>query len=410
MDTYYTIVEVLLSVYSGKNLKDILTKCSDEQYIAKIKNHCFGILRNYYAITYCLSQLVKKPVKDVSLLIILQIAIFEIKYSVKPEHAVTNDIVEFTKVYFGNTKLSSFVNAVCRNYIRVKNDLDLALDKDYSLKYNLPEWFICKLKNQYREEYKSILEGLTGHPAFGLRVNNRSLDLNSYLQLLDKEQVGYGLEDGKLFLNQPLPVDQIPLFAEGAVTVQDIAAQYTYDILRNNNVIPEKVLDACAAPGGKTCQILENYDVKLLAIDNSPLRLQKIEQNLNRLGLKCDLGVADATQKGWWDQKHFDLIIADVPCSATGTLKRNPDIKINRSEKDLDNFIQLQRSIIKNLLSMLQPGGYMLYITCSVFKDENQFNMMWLTENMDNISLVDEIQILPARNNDGLYYALIQKK
>ncbi len=408
METYKKIIEVLLAVYSGKNLKEELVNVGNNPYLAKIKNHCFGILRNFYTLDFIIRNLIKHPVNDKRLNIILQIAIFEIKHSNKPVHAITNDLVELTKEIYVNKKIAAFVNAIARNFIRNKDQLEESLEKDYSLKYNLPNWFIDKLKKQYKINYKQILDGFAYHPGFGLRVNSKKIVLEKYLVSLEECGLEYGITDGKLYLKKSCDVNSLPLFKDGVVSVQDIAAQYTVNILQKNNVQPKKVLDACAAPGGKACQILENYSVNLTAVDCSLSRLDKIRQNLQRLELSCETIVADAASDIWWDKNKFDLIIADVPCSATGTIKRNPDIKVNRKEADIQNFVETQRKIAINLSQMLENNGYLLYITCSIFKDENRENVDWLISQIPGLTLIDELQILPSETSDSLYYALLQ--
>lgn len=408
MNEYYKITKILSAVYSGKNLKEEIADIGNNPHLAKIKNHCFGILRNYYAINYIIRKLTNKPIKNKDLVIILQIAIFEVKFSHKPQHAITNDIVNLTKKYFGNLKYNSFINAVTRNYIRNQTELEVDLEKDFSLKYNLPNWFIDKLKIQYKNNYREILTGFNYHPAFGLRVNNQKINFADYLKLLEQQNIEYGILDRKLYLLQACDVKLLPLFDEGGISVQDIAAQYTLDILLKHKIYPEKVLDACAAPGSKTCQILENIATKLTAIDNSESRLGKITENLNRLNLNAQVLLADAGNKDWYNGEEFDLILADVPCSATGTIKRNPDIKVTRRKSDITNFVDIQRRIVKNLSELLKNGGYLLYITCSVFKEENQENVEWFIKNLPGMRLIDELQILPTKYNDSLYYALMQ--
>ena len=409
MDTYYKILLVLEAVYSGANLKQELIKYSADNHAAKIKNHCFGILRNSYAINFIIKKLVARPSIAVKLNIILQIAIFEIKFSNKPAYAVTNDIVNFTKDVFNNDKFNSFVNGVSRNYIRQQEEFELLIQNDYSLKYNLPEWFITKLKVQNKANYKLILDGFNHHPAFGIRINQHKIASSEYLQLLTAANIEYGIIDHKIYLTEPCDVYQLPHFENGYISVQDIGAQYCLDLIQKHNLKVTNVLDACAAPGGKTCQLLENLDLKLLAIDIEASRIKKVEENLQRLGLKAKTLVADAGQQKWWDKQKFDLILADVPCSATGTIKRNPDIKVNRSEFDILNFVQVQRRIVNGLWTMLEDQGHMLYITCSIFNEENQANVEWFSSNLAGFKVIDELQIFPGEHNDSLYYALIQK-
>ena len=409
MDTYHQIIQILVAVYSGANLKLELAKYASDQHSAKLKHHCFGILRNYYAINYILQSLLKRPVASVQLKIILQIAIFEIKYSTKPDYAVTNDLVNLTREVFIKDKFTALVNGVARNYIRQRAKFEVEIEKNYSLKYNLPEWFITKLKKQYKGNYSEILSGFDHHPGFGLRVNPLKIEFDAYLNLLTTAGIEYGVVDSKLYLPMACDVFQLPNFDQGYVSVQDIAAQYGLDLLQKNTVQAQRVLDACAAPGGKTCQLAENLSVQLTALDINVDRVSQIQTNLQRLGLSAVTLLGDAATKSWWDGAEFDLILADVPCSATGTIKRNPDIKLNRSAADLSNFVTTQRSIVNNLWTMLKPNGFMLYITCSIFHEENQANISWFKDNLAGFKPTDELQIFPRAHMDSLYYALIQK-
>jgi 16S rRNA (cytosine967-C5)-methyltransferase len=234
--------------------------------------------------------------------------------------------------------------------------------------------------------------------------------LGEYIEILKQNNIKYIInEDNKICLEKALDIKDVPLFTDGVSSIQDVAAQYVVNILNQNNIIPKKVFDACAAPGGKTCQILENYNCTLTAMDISSDRLEKIKQNLQRLDLKAKTMVGDAFNLDWWDKNKFDLIVADVPCSASGTIKRNPDIKINRTYDDVIKFTESQRKIVLSLWNCLEDNGYLLYITCSIFRDENQDNIAWLKNNIKGFKLIDELQIIPTEYSDSLYYALVQK-
>lgn len=408
MNTYLLIIKILNLVYSGKNLNDVINLHRDSLEFPKIKNISFGILRNNFSLNYIINSLVKRI--DNEMRIVLQIALFELDYSSKPEYAIVNDTVNLSYELTGKSSLKTFVNGVLRNYLRTKDDLIAKINQDYSLKYNLPNWFIDKLKIQNKKNYLAILEGLNNHPTLGLRINYRKITHAKYLELLKNKKLEIGEVGNKISLVKPIKVDDIPGFNDGLVSVQDIAAQYVVDVLQKNKIIPRKVLDICAAPGGKTCQLLENYDCEILATDINSNRLEKIEQNLVRLELKSKLMVADALSDDWWNNEKFDFILADVPCSATGTIKRNPDIKINRTLEDISKFAKLQKNIISNIWKMLSTNGYLLYITCSLLNEENQDNILWFKSNLNNFYVVDELQILPSIHNDSLYYALICKK
>lgn len=407
MDEYHNIIACLQKVYSGKNLKEVLNKYDLDRKRNKIKNHCYGIIRHYYQINYIVNKLSKKTEKLA--LIILQIGIYELKYSSKPDYAVINDLVKLIKIK--KNKLAGFINAVLRNYIRNKDKFDIEIANQKNLKYDLPDWLINKIIEQYPNEKFQILSNLALPSGFGIRVNQKLIDSDKYIEQLNQKEIDYFVIDNKIILDKSYSIKEVPGFNEGLVSIQDVSAQYLIDLLNKYSILPLNVLDACSAPGGKLCQLLENYDnLNATALDNSEERLKRVTQNLERLGLNAKLIMADASNKNWWDGKKFDLVIADVPCSATGTIKRNPDIKINRLKSDIKTFIDQQRKIVKNLFDVIEDNGFMVYITCSILAEENQYNIKWFSDELNKFNLIQELQILPSEKSDSLYYALIQKK
>lgn len=405
MQEYHLIIKCLKEIYSGKNLKEVILKVDDNKYRNKIKNHCYQILKNYYSIKFILTKLLKKiPNQDVYL--ILQIGIYEITYSVKPSYAIVNDLVNLTKKY--NEKYKNLVNAVLQNYLRKKDLLKQELI-DYKVGANLSNWLSDKIIEYYPNEYEQIFNALNADVKITLRINKRKINIEKYIKVLEDNKIEYKVLNNVIILEKENNIINIPFFADGYVSIQDSAAQYISDILAKYSIQPKRILDACAAPGGKTCLLLENYDLDLTALDNSQNRLDKIKENLNRLDLNCKCILADAASKDWWDYNKFDFILADVPCSAIGTIKKNPDIRINRLETDISKFVELQRKIVVNLFDMLETNGYMLYVTCSILKDENEDNIKWFSNNIVGFELITDIQILPDLYNDGLYYALIRK-
>lgn len=407
MNEYQIIINILQNVYLGQNLNNSLNIDEKQVNIPKIKNVCYGVLRNNFSINFIIRKLVTKCHELDN--IILQIGIFEINYSKKKVYAIINDLVDLNYSITQNDKRKNFINAVLREYLRQQENLDKLIDKDYSLKYNLPNWMIDKLKIQNKKNYLQILKDLNNHPSFGIRVNLNKTRLEEYKQLLNQNHMDFEIIDNKICLLNPCSVQELPLFNEGAVSIQDVAAQYTIDILKQNHIKPYLVLDACSAPGGKACQILENYKVDLIALDIDNNRLNMVQQNMQRLNLNAKIELGDARNKDWWNGTKFDLVLADVPCSATGTIKRNPDIKINRMEYDIENFVKTQREIVSNLWDVLEKYGYLLYITCSLFNEENLENTSWIKQNLIGSELIDEVHILPTKFNDSLYYSLFKK-
>ena len=406
MQDYIVALQIITNVLDGKNLTEVFNTTTINHDInrAKIKDICYGFMRNYYKINYYLKQLVKISPDDERIELIIKIAIYEILFTKKPEHAITNDMVNLIFEITNVVEHKNFVNAVLRNFIRKKDELKFG---DLESKYDMPLWIINKLKNDYKHNYVNILQNLNLEPKLGLRLNTNKITQEEYVKILDSSQIKYLIKRNKIVCDKIIGVDKIPLFAEGIVSIQDIAAQELidfYDIPKNSYV-----LDACSAPGGKSCQILENYNVNLLALDIDSDRINKVRDNLHRLNLHANVVVGDASKLLWWDKQLFDIIIADVPCSATGTIKRNPDIKLQRTEWDIDCFVETQRKIIFNLWKTLKIGGKLIYITCSIFKEENQENIQYFVQKLEQVKFIKELQILPTQYNDGFYYCLLEK-
>lgn len=406
MNEYKIIKNIIDLIYYGnKNLNDLINQYKEDENIVKIRYIVYDLLRYSTSIDYVLSKLVRNI--DYDVMNILRIGIYELWLSKKPEYAIINDLVNLTKEI--DEKKKSFVNAVLRNFQRNKDKFIDEIEKEYSYKYNIPLWLLNYLKKEYKNKYLDIIKSFMFKPSFGLRVNNRKILHKEYLSLLSENKIEYKEIDNKIVLNKAINVNDLPGFNDGLVSVQDIAAQNMLDILKQHKIDIDNVLDICSAPGGKTCQLLENYDCNLTSVDIDVNRLKKVEQNLKRLELNSNTILGDANNRRWWDGNKYNFIIADVPCSALGTIKRNPDIKITRRLEEINNFVQTQRSIINNIWDLLEINGHMIYITCSIMKEENQLNIEWLSNNLNGFKVINELQILPSENNDGLYYALIKK-
>lgn len=406
MNEYKIIKRIIdLIYYENKNLNDLINQYKEDENIVKIRYIVYDLLRYSISIDYILSKLVRNI--DYDVIGILRIGIYELWLSKKPEYAIINDLVNLTKEV--DEKKKSFVNAVLRNFQRSKEKFINDIGKEYSYKYNIPLWLLNYLKKEYKSNYLEIIKSFMYKPSFGIRHNNKKISYKKYLNILDKSNIQYKEIDNKIVLDKAINISQLPGFDDGLVSVQDVAAQYMLDILKKHKIEIKNALDICSAPGGKTCQLLENYDCNLTSMDIDKDRLNKVKQNLERLGLQAKTILGDANNKRWWDGNNYGFIIADVPCSALGTIKRNPDIKITRRLEDINNFVQTQRIIINNIWDLLNLNGYMIYITCSIMKEENQLNVEWLSNNLNGFKVIDQLQIYPSENNDGLYYALIKK-
>lgn len=313
------------------------------------------------------------------------------------------------------------VNAILRRFLREKDALLPQARKTPQGTWNYPTWWIDRLKAAYPEQWQSVLTVGNTAPPLTLRVNQRKTSTTGYLALLDK----YGMDATQIGpvairLQKPVPVTQIPGFADGMVSVQDAAAQMAVPLLDVQDGM--RVLDACAAPGGKTGHLLESFNVDLTALDHDPERLTRIAENLDRLGLSAKLVAGDArygksahTTPGhnWWDGQLFDRILADVPCTASGIVRRHPDIRWLRRKTDTTQLAALSAQILDNLWHMLAPGGKLLLVTCSVWPQESELQAAAFATRHGAKRLAAPGQLLPTdqegADHDGLFYALFEK-
>jgi 16S rRNA (cytosine967-C5)-methyltransferase len=323
--------------------------------------------------------------------------------------------------------LRGLINGVLRNIQRnlAKDDADDADEATAELpdaiKYSHPSWFIKKLQSAYPDQWQEILTANLERPPMWLRVNQQHHDVTEYLALLSQEDISVELVDEKssaIKLVNAIDVNKLPGFADGWISVQDGAAQQAAILL--NTQTDDTVLDCCAAPGGKTCHILElTPDLgQMTAIDIEENRLLRVKENLTRLNLTAKVITADAASQEWWDGELYDRILLDAPCSGTGVIRRHPDIKWLRKADDIEKLTVLQQQILNNIWSLLKPGGTLLYVTCSILPEENiQQIQQFLSEN-NNAKLVQITnektdigwQILPNEQSmDGFYYAKLEK-
>jgi 16S rRNA (cytosine967-C5)-methyltransferase len=312
-------------------------------------------------------------------------------------------------------KYRALVNAVLRSFQRKQQSLLSQAQDTVEGRYNHPAWWVDKLKGAYPDQWEAILFADQLHPPLTLRINRRKATLETMLADLYAAELP-GTQTGRwaVTLDRPVPVARIPGFAEGRVSVQDAGAQWAAPLLDAQDGM--RVLDACAAPGGKTGHLLELADVGLLALDADKKRLERVQQNLERLWLSAELKTGDAAQpETWWNGRPFDRILADVPCSASGVVRRNPDIKWLRRPEDIEGFARKQREILGALWQTLAPGGKLLYATCSIFVEENENEIgafLCQHENamrLDLPSALQKGQLLPNDQHDGFFYALLEK-
>lgn len=413
MKDYLISLNIIVDVLNGRNLTNSFNykigyPTSDDINVSKIKDITYGSIRNYYRIQQFIQELVKINISlNIHVRAILLIGIYEIIYTKKPVFAVINNLVELTIIITKDVKAKNLVNAIFRNFLIKKDVIINKLARKPEYKYNFPNWLINKLKLDYPKQYRNIINNLNAKPALGIRVNKQKIDFNSYINLLSENKINYTIIEDRL-VTELTNLSKLPLFDKGYVSIQDIHAQKLIDLIdiKTNDYI----LDACSAPGGKTCQILENFAVDMLSLDIDKERLTKVSQNLVRLNLKAKVICGDARNDLWWDKRKFDIIIADVPCSASGTIKHNPDIKLHRKINDIGDFNKLQQDIVLNLWHKLKPGGQMLYITCSIFKEENHDNIIAIQQQLSDMQIIKELSLLPSIYSDGFYYCKLQKQ
>jgi 16S rRNA (cytosine967-C5)-methyltransferase len=304
------------------------------------------------------------------------------------------------------------VNAVLRRFLRERDALAAQLAGNREAQWNYPQWWIDAARAAYPADWEQLLSAGNSLPPLTLRVNRRKTDMAAYLALLEQHgMAAQQLGPDAVRLAQPVPVQRIPGFEQGLVSVQDAAAQLAAPLLDAQDGM--RVLDACAAPGGKTGHLLERAALDLLALDQDGQRLQRVADNLGRLQLQAGLRQGDAARQDWWDGKPFDRILADVPCTASGIVRRHPDIRWLRRKGDAMQLATLSARILDNLWHMLAPGGKMLFVTCSVWPQESEGQAAAFAARHQALRLAAPGQMLPVsqagQDHDGLFYALFQK-
>lgn len=402
------------------------------EHIPLLKELCFGVCRQYPKLNSIALSLLSHPFeeKDTDLYATLLLGLYQLSYMNTPDHAAVNESVEACRILKKDwaTKL---MNAVLRRYQREGVEITANLESMPSVEYNHPKWLVKRFKKHWPDHLEQIIEASNTHPPMCIRINESSVSRETYqAQLLElgiKSDTGH-YSPSALYLRNAVKVSELPNFEEGFSSVQDEAAQLSAHIL--SPASGEKVLDACAAPGGKTGHLLEKAtDIELTAVELEPWRMEKIESNLERLGYSAHLLCADAGDlDAWWDGEKFDKILLDFPCSATGVIRRNPDIKINRKPADISSLVEIQKEIVSQVWKTLKPNGFMLYATCSLMPEENEQQVhQFLEEHQDakevplntlnqgfelewGIPVSHGRQLFPSlEGHDGFYYCLIQK-
>ncbi len=394
---------------------------------ALLQELCFGTLRWQPKLQSILGRLLDKPLKekDQDIQALLLLGLYQLLYTRIPDHAALSATVAAAKA-LKKTSFQKLINGVLRNFLRQKDSLTVELEKSPAYITAHPNWLRKRIERFWPNHAEQIFEANNRHPPFTLRVDLQQQSREIFLAQLGDAKIDASPTIYSRFgvtLAQAIPVEKIPGFAEGKVSVQDEAAQLAADLL---DLQPnQRVLDACAAPGGKTGHILEAQPklAEVTALDLEERRLVRVKENLARLGKKAKIICADAADlSSWWDGKTFDRILLDAPCSATGVIRRHPDIKLLRKAGDIAKLAQLQLSLLEALWKALAPGGRLVYATCSVLPVENTDVIeRFLQQQHDAKHLpIDATwgieqtcgrQLFPQINgHDGFYYACLVKQ
>jgi 16S rRNA (cytosine967-C5)-methyltransferase len=376
----------------------------------------FTALRDCGRGDFLLGRLLEKPLKDQEARALLLVSLARLERRPAEAHTSVDQAVAAAGG-IARGRFKSLTNAVLRNFLRRCEELLAAADADPVARWRHPAWWLDALRQAYPGQWEDIAAAGNSHPPMCLRVNrrHRPADADFLAELARAGIAARALDDAALLLDRPVPVERIPGFREGRVSVQDWGAQRAAALLDAQDGM--RVLDACAAPGGKSAHLLELADLDLTALEVDAARAARIGENLGRLGLAATVKVADASRpQDWWDGRPFDRILADVPCSASGVVRRHVDIKWLRRPADVAGFARAQAAILDALWPTLAPGGKMLYCTCSVFPAENGAQLSaFVARHADARRLptggaADELQLLPGPEHDGFYYALLRKE
>ena len=430
--------DLVQGVRAGRSATDLMTQCPADARAA-VQALGFDVLRRLGAATELRALLAPKaPPPPVDNLLCTALALlWPVPAPPYPDHTLVDQAV--TAARQRTPAAAGFVNAVLRRFIRERADLVAAVERTPTGAYNHPSWWIERLRQDWPPHWQALLQGANQRPPMTLRGNARRARGAEYLQRLASVGRAAVLRDDPalagqaLVLAEPCPVQQLPGFADGDVSVQDAAAQRAATLVLGGGpggvALPAgaRVLDACAAPGGKTAQLLERADLDLLALDSDPRRVPRIHETLQRLHLHAEVKAADARDPTrWWDGRSFDAILLDAPCSASGIVRRHPDIRWLRRPEDLLALTRTQSELLQALWPLLKPGGRLVYATCSIFKAEGTHRidafLQRLPAGSASLDPASPGHLLPLADNpehagagaarasqDGFFYALIHK-
>lgn len=415
-------------VFDGASLRVVLppaqARLADARDRALLAASLFAATRWWLRLSPALDSLMDKPLapraREVHAL--LAIGCAQIAVLGQPGYAVVAACVDAARV-LGQRQFAGLVNAVLRRFVRERAALEARLDADAVTRHAHPRWLLAAIERDWPAQADAIFAANNEQAPLTLRVNRRRgtrAELLAGLAEAGVDAIAHpGLADA-IMLADSRDVSQLPGYAQGAFSVQDGAAQAVADALAVRD--GERVLDACAAPGGKAAHLLERADIELLALDSDQSRLARVRENLARLGLEATIACGDAAAPGaWWDGRAFDVILVDAPCSATGIIRRQPDIKLHRRAGDITALAATQRRLLDALWPLLAPRGRLLYATCSILREENEQVLAAFLAAHDDARAVPLAecfgqpagvgrQRLPGQDGmDGFFYGLLEK-
>ncbi len=420
---------VIQQVLQGRNLESALQSVADrlpEKERALTAEISYGVCRWYFQLDALLKLLLDKPIKSSQRVIhaLMLVGLYQLLHTRIPAHAAVSETVAATgKLRKGWAK--SLTNAVLRRFLREQQSLLQQLDSSDTAQLSMPQWLLQRLQQAWPGEWRQIAESYLQRPPMTLRVNCSKTSVEAAIAELAAAGVSahpFEEIDSALMLDKAAAVELLPGFSAGYLSVQDAGAQFAAMLL---DAQPgDEVLDACAAPGGKTTHILERQpDASVTAMDVDAGRLQRVEENLQRLGQQARLITGDVSlQQGKWRDRSYERILLDVPCSATGVIRRHPDIKLLRKAGDVASLAGRQQQILESVWPLLKSGGVLLYVTCSLLPEENQQQVEAFLSRHDDareqaialtVGRKHSIgwQILPGESHmDGFYYALLGKR
>lgn len=400
-------------VLAGKSLAaGDLQHLTPPEFRRDVHDLVYGTLRAYGQGDAILDRLVQRP-PDALVRALLLVALYRLDGRPDSEHVVVDQAVDAAGE-LTERKAGGFVNAILRNYQRQRADLAETTGEQPIVRHRFPAWWLARLQQAYPNDWPAVVAAGNAAPPLSLRVNVRRANRPELHQRLKNAGVAAETIEGfPSALSVPIGtrIDTLPGYGEGDFAVQDPGAQRAAEWLAPR--AGERVLDACAAPGGKTGHLLEIADCRVLALDNDAARCRRVEENLARLGHlgeRFELKTADASRpEAWWDGQPFDCVLADVPCTASGVVRRHPDVKWLRREEDIARFARIQAGLLRALWPTLRPGGRLLYATCSIFPEENHLQISEAVAALPGAVLLRQEQLLPNDRHDGFFYGLLEK-